>query len=94
MSVAERFLTHDVENQPPPLAPYDAYATDVALREALAREGGGWAEPQVAAYGPLAGGEVMALGVAGQREPAEAAHASTATATASTRSSSIPPTTG
>ena len=40
MSTADRFRTHDVENQPPALAPYDAYATDVALREALAREGG------------------------------------------------------
>jgi len=64
MSVADRFRTHDVENQPPPLAPYDAYATDVALREALAREGGAWAEAQVIAYGPIAGGEAMALGVA------------------------------
>ena len=64
MSVADHFRTHDVENQPAPLAPYDAYATDVALREALAREGGAWAEAQVIAYGPIAGGEAMALGVA------------------------------
>jgi putative acyl-CoA dehydrogenase len=64
MPISDRFRTHDVENQPPPLAPYDAYGTDVALREALVREGGGWAEPQVAAYGPIAGGEAMALGVA------------------------------
>jgi putative acyl-CoA dehydrogenase len=64
MSEADRFKTHEVENQPPPLAPYDAYATDVALREALAREGGAWAEAQLIAYGPIAGGEAMALGVA------------------------------
>jgi putative acyl-CoA dehydrogenase len=64
MSIADRFRTHDVENQPPGLAPYDAYATDVALREALAREGGAWAEAQAIAYGPIAGGEAMALGVA------------------------------
>jgi len=63
VSTADRFRSHDVNNQPPPLAPYDAYATDGALREALAREGGAWAEPQVAAYGPIAGGEAMALGV-------------------------------
>ncbi|MFL5608390.1 MAG: isovaleryl-CoA dehydrogenase [Gemmatimonadaceae bacterium] len=63
MSVAERFQTHTVENQPPPLAPYDAYATDVPLREALQREGGAWAEDAVAEYGPIAGGELMALGV-------------------------------
>ena len=59
-----RFRTHDVENQPPELAPYDAYATDVPLREALAREGGEWAEAQVAAYGTIVGGESMALAVA------------------------------
>ena len=64
MTTADRFRTHDVENQAPPLVPYDAYATDVALREALAREGGAWAESQVIAYGPIAGGEAMALGVA------------------------------
>src|SRR5690242_9316409 len=64
MPIADRFTTHLVENQPPPLAPYDAYATDVALREALVREGAGWAEAQVIAYGPIAGGEAMALGAA------------------------------
>jgi putative acyl-CoA dehydrogenase len=64
MPIADRFTTHDVENQPPPLEPYDPYATDVALREALAREGGAWAEERVAAYGVITGGEAMALGVA------------------------------
>ena len=63
MSIADRFTTHRVENQPPPLAPYDAYATDLPLREALHREGGGWAEANVAAFGAVAGGELMALGV-------------------------------
>ncbi len=62
MSPTDRFSTHRVDNQPPPLAPYDVFATDVALREALKREGGAWAEPQIAAYGPLAGGEMMELG--------------------------------
>ena len=56
-----RFRTHDVENQPPPLAPYDAWATDVALREAVDREGGGWAGDAIGAYGALAGGELMEL---------------------------------
>jgi putative acyl-CoA dehydrogenase len=64
MPLADQFRTHRVENQPPPLAPYDAYATDLPLREALVREGGGWAEDQVAAYGAIAGSELMALGVA------------------------------
>ena len=64
MPVADRFRTHDVENQPPSLAPYHAYATDLPLREALAREGGGWAEDQVATYGAIVGGESMVFAVA------------------------------
>ncbi|HEV7991053.1 MAG TPA: isovaleryl-CoA dehydrogenase [Gemmatimonadaceae bacterium] len=63
MPIADRFRTHEVENQPPPLAPYDAYTTDVPLREALAREGGIWAEQQIAEYGAIVGGEEMALAV-------------------------------
>ena len=43
------FATHVVENQPPPLSPYDAWATDAVLREAVEREGGAWAAPQLAA---------------------------------------------
>ncbi|MDR3418194.1 MAG: isovaleryl-CoA dehydrogenase [Nevskia sp.] len=61
-SVSSHFVTHEVTNQAPPLAPYDVYATDHALREALQREGGGWAEKEVAAFGPVAGGELMQLG--------------------------------
>src|SRR5439155_25757803 len=60
--MSERFFTHEVENQPPPLAPYDAWKTDLALQEALKREGGAWAIDQVARAGPLAGGELMAGG--------------------------------
>ena len=41
-------------NQAPPLAPYDASA-DVALVEALHREGAGWAEDDVRRLGRLAG---------------------------------------
>lgn len=70
MSIADRFSTHRVENQPPPLAPYDAYATDLPLREALQREGGSWAEGNVAAFGPVVGGELMELGfLANENKP-------------------------
>jgi len=62
MHPTDRFSTQSVTNQPPPLAPYDAYATDLPLREALAREGGAWAEPAIADYGVLAGGEMVELG--------------------------------
>ncbi|MFG3044505.1 DNA alkylation response protein [Streptomyces sp. NPDC048241] len=47
--------THDVTNQPPPLAPYDASA-DAALLEGLRREGAGWAEDDVRGLGLRAGG--------------------------------------
>ncbi|MFJ6845148.1 acyl-CoA dehydrogenase family protein [Streptomyces griseoluteus] len=47
--------THDVTNQPPPLAPYDASA-DAALLEGLRREGAGWAEDGVRLLGLRAGG--------------------------------------
>lgn len=62
MAPTDRFRTHSLENQAPPLAPYDAYATDLPLREALARDGGAWAEAPIAAYGVLVGGEMMELG--------------------------------
>ena len=64
MAEAERFLTHAVENQAPPLAPYDLWASDPALRAAVAREGGDWGGPALTAYGPVAGGELMELGFA------------------------------
>ena len=64
MSIADRFITHRVENQVPVLGPYDAWATDAALREAVQREGGGWAKPSLADFGGLAGGEMMELGYA------------------------------
>ena len=50
------------DNQPPPRTAVDAYGEDRALREAVAREGGDWADAQLHAYGALAGGELLALG--------------------------------
>ncbi len=64
LSARDRFVTHEVTNQAPPLTPYDACATDVPLQLALAREGAEWALPAVQAYGPIAGGELMELGFA------------------------------
>jgi putative acyl-CoA dehydrogenase len=57
------FVTHTVTNQPAPLAPYDAFSSDLPLRQALEREGGGWAAPEIAAFGRITGGEMMTLGV-------------------------------
>ncbi|MFE1796810.1 acyl-CoA dehydrogenase family protein [Streptomyces sp. NPDC059517] len=52
----EQSATHDVTNQAPSLAPYDA-ADDAALLEGLRREGAGWAEEDIRRLGRMAGRE-------------------------------------
>ncbi len=47
--------THEVLNQPPPLAPYNVFAADTALGEAIAREGGGWGVDRLRETGEIAG---------------------------------------
>ncbi|MBZ0217607.1 MAG: acyl-CoA dehydrogenase family protein [Fimbriimonadaceae bacterium] len=47
--------THDVTNMPPHLGDQDLWHSDVALREAVAREGGTWAADRLAAFGKIAG---------------------------------------
>jgi putative acyl-CoA dehydrogenase len=47
--------THEVSNQAPPLAPYNVAEADVALREALDREGGSWGSERILETGALAG---------------------------------------
>jgi putative acyl-CoA dehydrogenase len=47
----------EVLNQPPPLANYNLFDADAPLREALEREGGGWALDLVRDLGRLAGTE-------------------------------------
>jgi putative acyl-CoA dehydrogenase len=49
--------THEVANQPPPLAGYDVAARDAALLDGLRREGAGWDEDALHALGVLAGSE-------------------------------------
>ncbi len=46
--------THEVLNQPPPLAGYDV-AADQAMLAALQREGAGWAAGELHELGKLAG---------------------------------------
>jgi len=46
----------EVLNQPPPLQPLDLLETDLALSEALEREGGGWGVDRVREAGIVAGG--------------------------------------
>lgn len=43
--------THDVTNQAPPLQDYNLFTADPALREALTRAGGSWAEEQLTLQG-------------------------------------------
>ena len=62
--------THEVLNQPPPLAGYDLYDADPVLAEALGREGAGWAEEEVRALGVLAGTpEAIGWGEAADAHP-------------------------
>ena len=47
--------THEVLNQAPPIVPYNLFDADLALREALEREGGAWGLDRVRDAGELAG---------------------------------------
>ncbi len=58
----------EVFNQPPPLEDYNLFEYDQPLRQALSREGGGWAEGQVFLYGAMLGKpENLRLGVQANR---------------------------
>jgi len=60
----------EVSNQPPPLEPYSLFAGDIVLRDAVKREGAGWAERQLAALGETLGKpSTIALGFAANRNP-------------------------
>ena len=61
-------------NQPSPYADRDLYADDVALREALARDGGAFAANTVSEWGAMLGSAAtLALGEAANRHPPELA---------------------
>ncbi|MFZ5719176.1 MAG: isovaleryl-CoA dehydrogenase [Pseudomonadota bacterium] len=63
------FRTHEVSNQPPDLPAYDLFATDVALVEAVRREGAAWAEGDLSAYGRVLGAPATrALGEIANRD--------------------------
>jgi putative acyl-CoA dehydrogenase len=49
--------THDVLNQAPPIVPYNVFEADMALCEALEREGGGWGVDRLRDAGALAGSD-------------------------------------
>ncbi|GGZ66126.1 acyl-CoA dehydrogenase [Lysobacter xinjiangensis] len=65
---APAFETHEVANQPTEFAPRDLWTDDVALREAVAREGADGFVDRLAAYGALAGDALYALGFDANRD--------------------------
>jgi putative acyl-CoA dehydrogenase len=64
------FETHRVENQPPALENYNLFSSDIALREAVAREGGGWGFDRLTRFGEIVGSaQVIAWGQQANRFP-------------------------
>ena len=47
--------THEVENMPPYMGNQDLWKNDKNLRDAVNREGAGWAEKNLSAFGHLMG---------------------------------------
>jgi putative acyl-CoA dehydrogenase len=67
--------THEVLNQPPALAGRNLFTDDVALREAVVREGADWALADLEAAGAFWGGEPQQWGVlANERTPVLRTH--------------------
>ena len=60
----------EVQNQPPPLEPYNLFASDAVLREAVRREGASWAEGELTELGARLGKpETVQLGFDANRFP-------------------------
>jgi putative acyl-CoA dehydrogenase len=63
-------VRHEVLNQAPPLADYNLFSSDRALREAVAREGAGWACDELAEYGRKIGAaEAIEWGALANQNP-------------------------
>jgi len=62
------FETHEVDNQPPPFAGRNLWADDVALAEAVQREGGAAFIDALQAYGAIAGDTLYRLGFEANRD--------------------------
>lgn len=66
------FDTHEVTNQPPPLADYNLFDADPVLSAAVKREGGGWAKKRLRSFGAALGTErAFELGMEANRHPPE-----------------------
>ena len=55
MAESMQAVTHEVENQPQPLENYNPYLADVALQEAVQREGAAQSQVELTAFGQLTG---------------------------------------
>ena len=65
-------VTHEVINQPVELVDYNLYDSDAALKEAVQREGAGWAGNALGAFGARAGSaEFLELGALANKNPPE-----------------------
>ena len=65
-------VTHEVINQPVELADTNLYDSDAALKEAVQREGAGWASNALGAFGARAGwAEFLELGALANKNPPE-----------------------
>jgi putative acyl-CoA dehydrogenase len=69
VSSADRFATHAVANQAPPLEGLNLFETNLPLVEALAREGGGWALERAREVGAVWGGEPLRWGFEANEHP-------------------------
>jgi putative acyl-CoA dehydrogenase len=56
---SDRMPDQDLFNQPPPFEDVNLFISDAALRDAVRREGGGWAEPSLERFGATAGSRHM-----------------------------------
>lgn len=62
-SPSTALATHQVSNQPPEIGDYNPYLSDPTLRDAIAREGSGWADGRLTALGAEIGSDkVRTLG--------------------------------
>ncbi|MFI4988641.1 MAG: DNA alkylation response protein, partial [Alphaproteobacteria bacterium] len=69
---AHVYGTHEVLNQPPPFQDVNLYRSDAALQEAVKRQGGGFADTELAALGAVVGSaRVIELADLANRFPPE-----------------------
>lgn len=61
--------THEVFNQPAPLANYNAYRSDVALQHWIKTFNAGWADAELDRYGARCGGDLLEAGVQANEVP-------------------------